>query len=235
MPMPSCVLRRDAGALAALCFLTAAHSSACATTCAPSEQDPNNYNGNTIKTVVGVMGREDCCIACKKQAGCVFWTWGVTSDDCMLRSEMGSRLLGGSVQSGIVNPGYALPGAGSPGAGDGVLVEVESGWGMVFVIIALAAASVYLVVGTYMNSKKNGTAFGSESLPNAPFWGAMRELVGDGVRFTAATITGKPGYQSLGNDKEGPDDQPMPAPRKSEKKSKKSKKSKSEKKSKQNK
>lgn len=43
------------------------------------------------------------------------------------------------------------------------------------------------------------------------------------------------GYQSLGNDKEGPDDQPMPAPRKSEKKSKKSKKSKSEKKSKQNK
>ena len=77
---------------------------------------------------------------------------------------------------------------------------------MVFVIIALAAASVYLVVGTYMNSKvhylathcwsgilecqsgpfvrlpawpllrmlraqKNGTAFGSESLPNAPFWG----------------------------------------------------------------
>ena len=139
MPMPSCVLRRDAGALAALCFLTAAHSSACATTCAPSEQDPNNYNvrrsgcsrervfhhvaahscslriapcfppvarvptsgplpsiesppprvrliaavaphaqGNTIKTVVGVMGREDCCIACKKQAGCVFWTWGAS-------------------------------------------------------------------------------------------------------------------------------------------------------------
>lgn len=158
--------------------------------------DANNYSGNIIRTVVppsGAMTKEECCLACRAQAGCTFWSWGINGDSCILRTEKGSPLMGGAFSSGGVNPNYVVPGAGS---GDDILEE-EGGWGMVFVICTLVCAGVYSVFGTLYVSRAHGTAI-TDSFPHAAFWGSVGSMVGDGVRFTRQKITGNGAYKAVG-------------------------------------